>query len=145
MGVEALLEENLAEAVKRCNERGEIQRRVLAAQGIPPEQPKEATLQILFPQKREREPREENDEVTIDYRDKGEIFAVQPGDVLAILDPGVDGIPGRDIFGNAIDVPPAKKMVFRAARGCFRGWAPLRCRQEGTALFSGTKCRSNPW
>jgi len=147
MNVEALLEENIAEAVRRCNDDGEIQRRVLAAQGISPEQPQEATLQILFPQERERErePRGENDEGAIDYRDKGEIFAVQPGDVLAILDPAVDGVPGRDIFGNVIDVPSAKKMVFRAGEGvvCEDGRHFVAAR-KGQPLFSGSEVSVKP-
>lgn len=145
MGVEALLEENLAEAVQRCNDEGEIQRRVPAAQGISPEQSREAMLQILFPQEREREPLGGNDEGAIDYRDKGEIFAVQPGDVLAILDPAVDGIPGRDIFGNVIDVSPAKKMLFRAGEGVVsedgRHFVAAR---KGQPLFSGSEVSVKP-
>lgn len=145
MGVAALLEENLAEAVQRCNSEGEIQRRVLAAQGVSPQQPLEATLQILFPLEKKREPQGETEEGSVDYRDRGEIFAVQPGDALAILDPPVEGVPGRDIFGNVIEVPSAAKMVFRAGEGVVsedgRHFVAAR---KGQPLFSGNEVSVKP-
>lgn len=119
MGIKEIAEESLSEGVHLCNTTGEIQRRVVAAEGIPPQFPREARLEILFPLEGRRPPRMdmEHAEAKVDYRDKGEIFSVETGELLAILEPAIPGEPGRDIFGNVIEVPAPPKSLLTMGDG----------------------------
>jgi hypothetical protein len=109
MGIKEIAEESLSEGVHLCNSTGEIQRRVVAAEGIPPKFPREARLEIFFPLEGRKPPHMEHTEAKVDYRDRGEIFSVKTGELLAILEPAVPGEPGQDVFGNVIEVPDLPK------------------------------------
>ncbi|MFH1982918.1 MAG: FapA family protein [Pseudomonadota bacterium] len=47
----------------------------------------------------------ERDDGTIDWKDRGSIPQVTAGDTLATISPAVQGIPGKDVYGNPVPAP----------------------------------------
>ncbi|QTX32049.1 DUF342 domain-containing protein [Aminithiophilus ramosus] len=104
-GVYSFLEGELTEAVERCESTKEPLRHLLAAQGIPPREPVEGRLEILFSLEREITKTGEKSEDTldrIDHKERSPILSVAPGQLLAILHPSLPGEAGRDIFGQTV-------------------------------------------
>lgn len=104
-GIRALLEEELARAIENCEAEKKPLRRILAAQGTPSVPPREGRTEILVPL-RTALATDSDDEDAIDYREKGEIPSVSPGELLAVLHPPVPGEAGKDIYGR--EIAPAK-------------------------------------
>lgn len=145
MGIKEIAEESLSEGVRLCNATGEIQRRVVATEGIPPKFPREARLEILFPLEGRRPPRMEHAEAKVDYRDKGEIFSVETGELLAILEPAIPGEPGRDIFGNVIEVPAPPKSPLTVGDGVVSEDGRLfTAATTGQPMFRGNRLLVKP-
>lgn len=88
------------------------------AQGIPPEMPRAAEIQLLI------EPELKTDlsgdlagGSVIDLKDRGLIPQVRKGDVLARKIPFVPGIEGVDVHGQEIPVPDAKDVMLLTGSG----------------------------
>lgn len=115
-GVEHVLEENVISAVSSCNRGGESVYRVVAAQGIPPKPSQNGSVRFLFPVRQDFDFLRDVSG-RIDYRDRGSVVSVLPGDELAYLEPPVEGEPGRDVYGKALPVPKPKKVALIAGKG----------------------------
>lgn len=145
MGIREISEESLSEGVRLCNSTGEIQRSVVASEGIPPQQPREARLEILFPLEGRRPPSMEHTEAKVDYRDKGEIYSVETGEVLAVLEPAVPGVPGRDIFGNVIEVPDPPRSPLTVGNGvASEDGRTFTATTTGQPMFRGNRLLVKP-
>lgn len=104
--VYGILYENIDEAIKGNKE-------VLIAKGTAPKDPVDDKIEYYFPVTRERQISEV--EGRVDFLDKGSIFFVKEGVLLAKVIEGKDGVPGKDVFGNII--PGPKKMRERLKKG----------------------------
>lgn len=115
-GVEHVLEENVISAVSSCNRSGESIYRVVAAQGIPSKPSQNGSVRFLFPVKQDLDfARDVSGK--IDYRERGAVLSVLPGDGLAYLEPAVDGEPGRDVYGKVLPVQKPKRVNLIAGKG----------------------------
>ncbi len=115
-GIENILEENIIGAVSTCNRDGVIVQRVVAAQGVPPKPPKDGSVRFLFPVEAEAEFSPDK-YGRIDYKDRGSIVSVEPGEDLAYLDPPVEGETGMDVYGKSIPVAKTRKIQLIAGKG----------------------------
>lgn len=57
---------------------------------------------------------------SIDFRDRGEIRLVLEGDVLAEKIPPVPGVPGTNVFGQAVAPPKPSDIILRCGKGTVR-------------------------
>lgn len=93
---------------KAINDGGE---NILIAAGRPPVHGESGKFEILFPAKKTRGPRLDEHGLA-DFRELGEIIAVQAGDKLMRLVPPTDGVPGETVTGKVLPVKPGKKVAF---------------------------------
>lgn len=117
MGITGILENNLRDAVERCQSAKVSQRRVLVAQGLAPQEPQEGRLRVLFPLERPGGSFQEDDQGRVDFKDRGAIYTAKPGDLLLIFDPPVPGVPGHDVYDREIPVRQPKVVAIRAGDG----------------------------
>ncbi len=115
-GVEHVLEENVISAVSTCKKEGESIYRVVAAQGIPSKPSQDGSVRFLFPVGSEFD-FSKDESGRVDYKDRGKILSVLPGEELAYLEPPVEGEPGRDVYGKPVSVPKPKKVSLIAGKG----------------------------
>lgn len=115
-GIENILEENIISAVNTCIREDISVNRVVAAQGIPPKQSHDGSVRFLFSVDDKRS-FVKDVSGNVDYKDRGSILSVVPGEELAYLDPPVEGEPGRDVYGRVIPVPKPKKINLISGRG----------------------------
>ena len=88
---------------------------VLIAQGIAPQKPQDARIEVRF---QERVPVRPNPQAQrIDLFERGTITWVQPGEVLAVLHPAIPGQPGTNVLGQPIPVGQPQRVVLRAGKG----------------------------
>ena len=118
-GVYSFQEGELTEAVERCESAKEPLRHLLVAQGIPPREPVEGRLEILFSLDREvaEKGEEEENPGRIDHKERSPILSVAPGQLLAILHPSLPGEAGRDIFGQAVLAADPTPVTLNAGPG----------------------------
>ncbi len=99
-----------------CAEDAPLDEPVQVAQGERPQPGVAATIEYLFELHPLKAGRETGDD-TIDFRDRGDIPQVNPGDVLARKTPAVEGHPGKDVHGRTIKVPKIKDRRLGAGSG----------------------------
>ncbi len=115
-GIENILEENIISAVNVCKRDSVSVQRIVAAQGIPPKPNHDGSVSFLFPVD-DRRQFVRDVSGNVDYKDRGSVLSVVPGEELAYLDPPVEGEPGRDVYGRVISVPKPKKVTLLAGKG----------------------------
>ncbi|MGB9885460.1 MAG: DUF342 domain-containing protein [Moorellales bacterium] len=108
------------EAVRQALERGDGEP-VVVARGTPPQPPVDARVEYLFLAKLEE----------FEHRAPGlrRVFAVEPGEILAVKKPGIPGSPGKDVFGRVLEPPPPRDAPLRAGNG-------TRLREDGLAVVA---------
>ena len=75
---------------------------LVCAQGLPPVDGEDGTLEFLFKVKQDIIPSAEDDG-TVDYRDLGLVQNIRKGEPLCRITPPKPGSDGVDVFGRAID------------------------------------------
>jgi uncharacterized protein (DUF342 family) len=88
---------------------------VIVARGTPPQESRDASLQYHFATDRKVGTLGIHGE--IDFKNKGEVPFVNQGDLLAEKTAAIPGIPGRDVFGNEITIPPPKDVKLLSGSG----------------------------
>lgn len=104
--VYGILYEGFDEAIKG-------NKKVLIAKGTAPQSPINDRIEYYFPVTLERKVSEL--EGKVDFLDKGSIFYVKEGTLLAKVIEGKDGTPGKDVFGKII--PYTRRMRERVKKG----------------------------
>lgn len=84
---------------------------VLIARGQPPVAGENGRLQSLIPAMKEKSPRIDENGLA-DFRELGDIFTVQAGDVLIRRIPATEGIPGHTVTGRVLPAKPGKNITF---------------------------------
>ncbi|MCR4419866.1 MAG: FapA family protein [Clostridia bacterium] len=110
------------EAVQQAVERGDGEP-VVVARGTPPTPPVDAQIEYLFLARQEEFERQ--------APGRRRVFAVEPGEVLAVKKPPVAGTPGKDVHGRAVEPPPPRDAPLRAGNG-------TRLREDGLAVVATT-------
>lgn len=125
---EPITEDDVREALSKANIRFGIKEEeissivkfqiaedVLIAEGIPPENGKDASIKYLVSLgKRELVPKE-NPDGTVDFKDIGFVENVKKGDILAVKVPPTEGKPGTNVYGESI--PPRKGRDIKIPKG----------------------------
>jgi uncharacterized protein (DUF342 family) len=94
-------------AVERCGVRLQV------AKGTPPRAGKDAVLEPMVDVNRQRHPQIDKSG-NVDFHDLGDIPSVTAGDALMRRHPPEPGIPGCNVYGQAVPAPVAKDIVFAA-------------------------------
>jgi len=87
----------------------------LIAEGIPPENGKDAIIEYKISLGRKDLTPKENPDGSVDLRDLGFVENVTQGDILAVKVPPTEGVPGTGVDGESI--PPKKGKDIRLPRG----------------------------
>lgn len=109
--------------IKTLLEKKIYNRSILIAEGIPPQEGKDAVIEYRF-KKKDKVDLTETLEGKIDFRDLGLIDVVHRGDVLASKIPATKGIPGKKVTGEEIQakdgrdisILPGENTVFSSDR-----------------------------
>ncbi len=89
---------------------------ITIARGKAPEPPMDAHIDYLFETHPLNAGRQEANGV-IDFRDRGEIPQVAPGEVVARKNPSHPGEPGTDVFGHILNPPEPRDALLSADSG----------------------------
>jgi hypothetical protein len=84
------------------------------AEGKAPEPPQPASITYVF---QEDAPEIDPDAIRIDHYEVHGIRGVEPGAVLAVKTPGAPGVPGTDVYGDALPVAPLKDVDILVGEG----------------------------
>ncbi|NSL52718.1 FapA family protein [Calidifontibacillus erzurumensis] len=84
---------------------------IVIAEGTPPINSKDASIELLFSEKKEES--FEEVEGRIDFRNRVKIPSVDVGDLIAILHQPVEGQAGMNVYGKKIYPKPPKKIILR--------------------------------
>ena len=84
------------------------------AEGKAPEPPQPASITYVF---QEGAPEIDPDAIRIDHYEVHGIRGVEPGAVLAVKTPGAPGVPGTDVYGDALPVAPLKDVDILVGEG----------------------------
>lgn len=85
---------------------------IVIAKGIPVVEGKSAVIKYNFSTKLESKPKVLEDG-TVDFHNLDIINHVNEGDVLAYIEPMVEGTPGKDLFGNTVLPKKVRKAVLK--------------------------------
>ncbi|MBI4776016.1 MAG: DUF342 domain-containing protein [Deltaproteobacteria bacterium] len=88
----------------------------LVARGTPPKPGRDEEIRCYF----ETDPLKvgtEKEGGIIDFKDRGAIPYAKQGELVAEKILGVEGVPGMDVYGQAVPPPKIKKAKFLAGRG----------------------------
>jgi predicted Zn finger-like uncharacterized protein len=88
---------------------------VVIARGTPPRESKDASLRYHFAKDQKVGTLGIHGE--IDFKDRGEVPYVHPGDLLVEKTAGVPGTPGHDVFGNELTPSPPKDVKLLSGSG----------------------------
>ncbi len=92
---------------------------IVAARGRPPQPGQDASVRYYFDTDPLKVGRLRQGG-SIDFRDRGEIPLVREGDVLAEKIPPVPGLPGTNVFGQAVAPPKPSDILLRCGKGAVR-------------------------
>ncbi|MCX7934148.1 MAG: FapA family protein, partial [Planctomycetota bacterium] len=117
--------EALVAAVERSQATGQPQRDILLCAGIPPQPGEDGRVEFTFSAPKSVGALKENG--SIDFRDRGILHAVAPGEILARLIPPTPGRPGEDVFGQPIPAPAGRPASLVAGEN-------VKCEENGTVF-----------
>lgn len=86
------------------------------ALGIKPQRPVDAVVKYFFITNRLKVG-EIDEKGNIDFRERGKIPRVAADDILAERIPPLEGVAGKNVFGNNMPVPPARDIKLKYKRG----------------------------
>ena len=110
---------------------GKLKDKFLIAQGRPPQQGENGSVKTYFDTDFLKAGTvDENG--NIDYKNRGEIPVVEPGDLIAERIPKRQGKPGVDVFGNRIEPPYVIDYLLRCGRG-------VKISEDGKQVFAKAK------
>jgi len=89
------------------------------AQGTLPKQPVNSFITYHFPTQQEK-PGTIQDNGSIDFKNRGEVFSLKKGALLAEKTPAIDGKPGLNVYGNVIDVKRPVDVNIKYGKGVSR-------------------------
>lgn len=104
------------EAIRKVTGSRKTLSREVIARGIPGKYGKPPKLDYKFPVDPYQIKGAKDDSEKVDYRDRGQLPYVQKGELLAVLIPGTDPIPGTSVTGREI------KATIVMASGLEPGW-----------------------
>lgn len=85
---------------------------IVMAKGIPVIEGKNAVIKYNFSTKLKSKPKVLEDG-TVDFHQLDIINHVNEGDILAVMEPMVEGTPGKDLFGNTIPPKKVRKTIMK--------------------------------
>lgn len=114
------------EAIERALE-DPPQAPLLVAEGIAPVPPQDGRLEIRFEER--QAPAVDLEAERIDLFDRGAVTWVEPGAVLAVIEPPKEGVPGTDVKGRQVPVPRPRPVGVKVGKGC-------RISDDGTRVIA---------
>jgi hypothetical protein len=90
---------------------------VTVAQGRPPVEPQHGKVRQMVSEEVQVTGPRQREDGTVDYREVLEIPSVNPGDVVAVVEKAVAGVPGHTVTGAVLEVPAAKDVQLVLGRG----------------------------
>lgn len=115
----------LAAAVARSQATGQPQRDILLCAGVPAQAGEDGKVEFTFSMPHNIGALKENG--SIDFRDRGILHAVEPGEILARIIPPTAGQPGEDVFGQTLPAPAGRPASLVAGEN-------VKCEENG-AVF----------
>lgn len=103
------------------------------AAGDPPGETIDEQVELVF-QKKSTDPDTADENKKVNFRDMVEILSVEPGTLLAVKHPGVQGGMGRKVTGEII--PPVRPLVYELTAG--KGAEVSADGNQVTALIGGS-------
>ncbi|WP_324668247.1 FapA family protein [Geochorda subterranea] len=100
---------------------------ILVAEGQPPVPPRDGRFTICFEER--QAPALDPEAERIDLFERGAVTWVEPGAVLARIEPPQEGVPGMDVRGRPVAVPRARPVTLKAGKGC-------RLTDDGTQIVA---------
>lgn len=116
------------DAVKSFFENKEYCKPYVVARGVAPVDGIDGYITYKFETEKKAKPKI-NDDGSVDFHDLDALSHVKKGDVLAVITPVVDGVPGTDVFGRSIAPRKAKKAVFKYGKN-------LKVSEDGLNLIT---------
>ncbi|NCC26258.1 MAG: DUF342 domain-containing protein, partial [Deltaproteobacteria bacterium] len=110
----SLQEEALEQALEQAGNSGSPVEEVVLARGVLPRNGRHGAFKPEIVSAADSSPGQETDDGRIDYRARGRIRSVRPGDLLGRLIPPEPGVPGLDVFGDLVPAKDGKPFKLTA-------------------------------
>lgn len=106
----------VGKAIKESDATGRKVREVTFCKGVKPQDGMDGWFEMSFADERSGVG-EETEDGRVDFRSRGVVRSVKPGEILGRLNPPHPGIPGRDVYGRIIPATDGEDLVLTLDEG----------------------------
>jgi len=128
-----IIEENLLKCTSDIGVKN-----LLIAKGVEAVDGQDESIQIKFEVDSDILKLSEDSNGKVDFKNIGAVNAVLKGDTIAVKTDSKEGIPGKDVFGEALKTKAVKKVKFRTGQG-----TELKNNNTIIASIDGKPCMKN--